>query len=97
MTIMLPLLAFMVVTSVAIVGTCGPRGIMVEKLGEVYGEVSRGGGLTNGRPIALVELYVNEETGTWTLVRTYPNGIACIMVAGNNWRSNPLVTPGVDA
>ncbi len=96
MTTILPLLAFIVATSVAVIGACGPRGVMVEKLARVYGEVSQGGGLTNGRLIVLVELYVNKETGTWTLVQTYPSGIACIMVAGNNWRSNPLVVPGVD-
>ena len=44
----------------------------------------------NNQPLgggaAVLELYVS-EAGTWTVVQTRPNGLSCIMAAGDNWQS----------
>lgn len=64
--------------------SCGPRVSIVEKLGEVYGESRRGAGLMAGED-ALVEIYVSEESGTWTVLKSLPNGISCIMAVGSDW------------
>ena len=38
---------------------------------------------TNG---GLVELYTS-DTGTWTLMLTQPDGVSCLIAAGQNWES----------
>jgi hypothetical protein len=35
----------------------------------------------------IVQVFVNPDTGTWTLVATGPNGVSCIAVAGDNWKA----------
>ncbi len=62
---------------------CGMRDLIVKNLGDKYNEVRHGGGLSG--PLAIFELYVNETTGTWTILSTTPNGWACIMAVGTNW------------
>ncbi len=65
---------------------CGPRDSVVEKLGEKYGEVRRGGGLAG--PTAIFEIWASEATGTWTILKTTPNGFTCIMAVGDGWHDD---------
>ena len=65
---------------------CGTRDSIVERLGEKYGEVWRGGGLSG--PTAIFEIWASEATGTWTIMKTTPDGIACIMAVGDGWRDD---------
>jgi len=44
---------------------------------------------TNG---SLVELYTSEN-GTWTLMLTRPDGVSCLIAAGQNWEAFDAVTP----
>jgi hypothetical protein len=64
---------------------CAPREQIVKRLNDTYGETRQGYGLQNAQLI--VELYASEETGTWTLIATRPNGVACAMAVGKEWRS----------
>lgn len=73
---------------------CAPRGDIVEKLKDKYGEVQRGMGL--GGTTAIVEIWSSEKTGTWTIVMTRPNGTTCILAAGDNWSESPE-EPGPEA
>ncbi len=73
---------------------CGTRDSVVEKLGEKYGEVRRGGGLAG--PSAIFEVWASEETGTWTILKTTPNGLTCVMAVGDDWQSDVLI-PGKGA
>jgi hypothetical protein len=41
---------------------------------------------TNG---GLVELYTSEN-GTWTLMLSQPDGVSCLIAAGENWESLKL-------
>ena len=47
------------------------------------GVVANGGGL--------VELLTTSDGATWTLIVSMPNGISCLIAAGENWRSLTLV------
>jgi hypothetical protein len=63
---------------------CGERDSVVAKLGEKYGEVRRGGGLAGAT--AIFEVWASDATGTWTILKTTPNGQACVMAVGEGWQ-----------
>ena len=65
---------------------CGTRDAVVEQLGEKYGEVRRGGGVAG--PTAIFEIWASEATGTWTILKTTPNGFTCIMAVGDGWHDD---------
>lgn len=61
---------------------CGDRNEIVSRLEKGYQETTSGLGLSaNG---GIVELYTSEK-GTWTLMLTQPNGVSCLIAAGDNW------------
>lgn len=59
---------------------CGFRGDVVENLEQKYGETRRSVGLSRNNGV--VEVYASENTGTWTIVITLPNGMTCLVAAG---------------
>ncbi len=65
---------------------CDTRDSIVETLGEKYGETRRGGGLAG--PTTIFELWTSEATGTWTILKTYPNGVACVVAVGDGWQDD---------
>ena len=65
---------------------CGARDSVVRNLGEKYGEVRRGGGLTGST--AIYEIWASEATGSWTILKTTPNGLACVMAVGEGWQDD---------
>lgn len=67
---------------------CGDRTVMVEKLKDGYGEVRVGAGLSNRNGI--VEIYTSVETGSWTILLTFPTGRACMLAAGSGWEVEAL-------
>ncbi len=72
--------------------SCGDRTAMVEQLSRAYGEARKGAGLAG--QTALFEIWASDVTGTWTILKTSPNGIACLIAAGENWRDElPVFTP----
>lgn len=58
---------------------CAPRDRVIAFLAERYGEGLQAMGLSGS---AVMELYANRATGTWTLVATGPEGIACLVASG---------------
>lgn len=61
---------------------CGDRADLLSQLKDKYHEAPTGFGMTgNG---AVVELMTG-ESGSWTLVLTFPNGRSCMMAAGEGW------------
>lgn len=62
---------------------CGQREMVVDELTDRYGEEVRGMGLAHQNRI--VEVFVSEETGTWTITVTSPNGTTCLMAAGQHF------------
>ncbi len=65
---------------------CGTRDSVVAKLGDKYGEVRRGGGLAG--PTAIYEIWASEATGSWTILKTTPDGLACVMAVGEGWQDD---------
>ena len=64
---------------------CADRNVVTERLTANYGESFAGGGLRNSESI--FEVWMSEESGTWTIIMTTPNGLSCVMAAGTDWRS----------
>ena len=63
--------------------TCTKRDNIVSHLDAKYGE-TRNNLMLDGRG-NLVELFSNQETGTWTLTVTLPGGPTCVLSSGINF------------
>jgi hypothetical protein len=59
---------------------CGPRAEVTAQLAERYGESRRAIGIAANT--ALVELFASDQTGTWTITVTGPDGTACLVASG---------------
>lgn len=59
---------------------CAERTQMIEQLEERWGEIRHSAGLTGDDRV--MEVFVNPETGTWTIIVTSPLGHACMIAAG---------------
>ena len=77
--------------------TCAARDTVVQKLHDRFGEVLRSLGLHQSDGI--VEVYSSEATGTWTILMTRPDGMSCLIAAGQLWEQDakPLDKPGKQA
>lgn len=66
---------------------CAERDSIIDKLKNKYGEAERGMGLSGSE--AMIEIWSSEKTGTWTIVMTRPDGVSCVMAAGDSWTHVP--------
>lgn len=65
---------------------CGLRDSVVEKLSKQYKEQLTVGGLQKRNSVqAVMEIWSSEETGTFTVLITNPQGISCIVAAGTDF------------
>ena len=62
---------------------CAERSRVIERLQSKYGESRQSVGLAANNGV--VETYASSESGTWTIVITLPNGITCLVAAGNSF------------
>ncbi len=69
---------------------CGTRDSVVEELDLKYSETQRGYGLTGST--AIFEVWASEKTGSWTILKTTPNGLTCVIAVGENWHGAPAST-----
>lgn len=42
----------------------------------------------------MISLLMSEKGTTWTMLVTYPNGIRCLLLSGENWRTVEPEEPG---
>ena len=70
---------------------CDLRHKVVERLANKYGEAVSASGVSSAG--ALVEVFENPKTGTWTITVTAPGGPACLVGDGDGWRNNAAPTP----
>ena len=63
---------------------CAPRARVIERLADQYGESRHGIGLAANRT-GIAEIYVNDTSGTWSVVVTLPSGMACMVITGTNY------------
>lgn len=70
---------------------------MVQRLTEGYGETRQSVGL--GRDNALVEVFASDQSGSWTITITMPNGTTCLVASGQSFETLAEVLPedGKDA
>ena len=78
-------------------GQCAPRDLVIERLAEAYGETRRSVGLASGD--AIMEVFVSEASGSWTITVTDPGGITCLVAAGRAYEAlaGERLAPGHDA
>jgi len=69
---------------------CGARAGMVIQLAERYGETRRSWGIAQN---AVVEVYASDETGSWTIAITTPDGQMCMVAAGQGYETEAPQTP----
>lgn len=62
---------------------CAERALVIERLTDKYGETRQTMGLAANNGI--VEMHASEDSGTWTITVTHPNGITCLVAAGTSF------------
>lgn len=69
---------------------CTERSEVVNQLSSQYSEAPVAMGIANNGGV--VEI-LSSKTGTsWTIILTMPNGVTCMIAAGENWESLPAMT-----
>ncbi len=71
---------------------CDKPAAVANHLKRKYQEAPVALGLSNDG--GLVELFTTRNGETWTLMITYPWGLACLLQAGENWETIPKVQWG---
>ena len=64
---------------------CMPRAALVQNLETKYGERLTGGGLKSAMQV--VEVWSSDESGSFTVIVTRADGLACIIAAGKYWHN----------
>lgn len=72
---------------------CAERAQVIERLASGYGEARHAIGLAANNHV--MELYASEETGSWTVVMTTPEGVTCLVAAGQSYER--IEAPAIDA
>lgn len=65
---------------------CMPRAAAIKGLQQHYGETVAGRGLS---PDGLMVEVLTAPSGTWSIVATWPHGLACMMASGDAWETAP--------
>ncbi len=91
------LLIFATQNAFAQTAQCAPRPDVLAALADKYGEARRGIGIAGQN--AVMELFVNADTGTWTMIATTPDGKTCLIASGSNFEtvSDPAPAKGSPA
>lgn len=67
---------------------CIPHHLVAGYLGKNHGEELIGRGVGDDAR-HVIELFVNAETQTWTIMGTMPTGVSCMLDSGNSWVAGP--------
>lgn len=70
---------------------CNTRDAVLERLATKYQEFPVAGGVTNSG--GLVEVFTTPDGRTWSIIVTLPNGMSCLIAAGEGWRTKKPVEP----
>ena len=75
---------------------CGPRDNVAAQLEAQYGETRQSVGLS--QEDHLLEVFASLETGSWTITITTPDGVSCLVAAGQAYQylGDPLSALGRD-
>jgi len=72
---------------------CGQRAGVVESLQQKFSEQPVSMGLANNG--AMIEVFAS-HTGTFTIMMTQPNGLSCLIAAGENWENLKTALSGLN-
>ena len=64
---------------------CGQRASVIGRLAEKYREAPVAVGVNSAGN--MVEILTADDGGTWTIIVSLPNGISCLIDAGEGWRA----------
>jgi hypothetical protein len=64
---------------------CNERDNVLALLAKKYKETPIAAGVTNTG--GLVEVLTDIKSGTWTIIVTTPQGMSCLVAAGEGWRN----------
>ena len=70
---------------------CDERDRVLELLAKKYKESPAAAGVTNTG--GLVEVLTDRKGGSWTIIVSTPEGVSCLIAAGEGWRSMPKREP----
>jgi len=70
---------------------CGSHRTVSDNLKKSYSEAPVSMGVTAGGGV--IEVFASSE-GSWTLVITQPNGLSCLIAAGQDWENLPRLVTG---
>ncbi|WP_069300129.1 hypothetical protein [Neptunicoccus sediminis] len=65
--------------------SCAERTRVVERLQTKYGETRRSIGLAANNGV--IEVFASAHSGSWTIVITRPDGMTCLVAAGESYES----------
>ena|SRR5688572_28053674 len=68
--------------------TCMPREVVVQVLEGRHGETLRAT-LVSKDGLSVIEVYAASGSGTWTVLRSTPNGISCLLEVGEGYFPGP--------
>ena len=71
---------------------CGERSAVLTTLKGKYAEKPESMGLAGNGTVVEV---LSSEDGTWTIIMTAPNGVSCLLAAGDYWRRLPKQEAGL--
>jgi len=74
---------------------CAEREQIVGTLTGYFGETARSWGI--GPAGRIIEVFASDETGTWTITVTAPDGTTCLVASGNGWQEMVQPTRGEPA
>ena len=63
---------------------CGDHAAVMAGLAQGYGEARQAIALSGDN--AVIEIFANAETGSWTITLTRPGGPTCMVAAGAAWQ-----------
>ncbi|MTI03066.1 hypothetical protein [Roseibium sp. RKSG952] len=70
---------------------CAPRDEVIKRLTETYGETRQGIGIA--RRGAVMEVYASDQSGSWTITVTLPDGMTCLVASGQAYEAMAEVLP----
>lgn len=85
-------LALALPAAAAATPACAERGDLARFLEREHGEILAGGGIAS--PAIRFELYARPDGRSWTIVAVRPDGVACMVAAGEHWEPVAPRPPG---
>ena len=88
--------AVVLATTQAQASHCADHATIVQRLAMIYGENRQIA--ETGPQNTLVEVFVAQHTGSWTIAVTRPDGLTCLVAAGQafDWRRALVPAPETD-